>query len=460
MSTFPGLTVLDAPQRERPNVPVGTSTGAFVGVTEKGPVGVATPVTSWGEYVRIFGSYVKDHYLAYAVRGFFANGGSLCYVTRVAKNSAPATAEIENLGGSQFDFAVFYGGELVESYSEVTPANFVETLEASQYVTVEYDAELEMATVTAKSDGTWGNNLAVRISDGPLIDLEGGNDGVDGLSDTDYIEALSSFDSADINLVAIPGLHSVAIHNALIGYCADRGDCFAVLDPPPRLNVTEMKDYKSTIQNSDYAAIYYPWLVVSDPIGTGQNPVAIIPPSGHVMGVMARIDTNRGVWKAPAGVEATIHGVLRTEREITDGHQAILNPKGINCLRTFTDAGLVIWGSRTLNNTIVSRQRLKIYIKTWFRNNFKWVVFEPIDDTILGNNGTVSVQGRAFMHTLYTDPRGGAFDGDTPETAYFVQCDRENNPEESIAQNKLNIAVGYRYKGVAEFVTITVGPSN
>jgi phage tail sheath protein FI len=182
----------------------------------------------------------------------------------------------------------------------------------------------------------------------------------------------------------------------------------------------------------------------------------LIPPSGAVAGIYARIDNKRGVWKAPAGVECTITDAIKAEYQLIDTEQDILNPNNVNCVRSFPGAGTIIWGNHALTGVNINHQRLKIYIKSYFNKNFKWTVFEPIDDTLLGETGTVTMNGNIFMDGLY---RNGAFDGPSPKDAYFTKCDRQNNPDTTIKQNKLNIDIGYKNKGVAEFVLITVGLS-
>jgi phage tail sheath protein FI len=254
----PGLYVLDAQPKERPVSQVGSSTAAFVGVTEKGLIGGADYVASWADFVRKYGDFVNSGYLAYAVRSFFMNGGGAAWISRVVhfaagvKTSALATKTFKsstndvlkvdalsdgtwgNLVGiqitknaSDFTLAIFDNGTKVEEFIKLT-MDTVETAVngVSQYVTVE-------ALQTTLPDTVSVTTV-----------LAGGDDGLTSLADTDYIgdsakrTGLYAFDSVDVQIVAVPGITSVAVHNALTGYCANRGDCFGVLDSPVALDPT------------------------------------------------------------------------------------------------------------------------------------------------------------------------------------------------------------------------------
>ena len=183
-----------------------------------------------------------------------------------------------------------------------------------------------------------------------------------------------------------------------------------------------------------------------------------VAPSGTVAGLWARTDGARGVWKAPAGTEATLTGVQQLEYKLTDPENGVLNPLAINCLRTFPIYGPVCWGARTLNGAdqmadeykYIPVRRLALYIEESLYRGTQWVVFEPNDTPLWAQ---IRLKVGAFMQTLF---RQGAFQGSTPQDAYFVLCDATTNPQASINLGIVNIVVGFAPLKPAEFVVITI----
>jgi len=181
-------------------------------------------------------------------------------------------------------------------------------------------------------------------------------------------------------------------------------------------------------------------------------------PCGAVAGVFARTDTQRGVWKAPAGLDATLVGVPQLSVPLTDPENGELNPLGINCLRAMPAAGRVIWGSRTLqgNDRLASEwkyipvRRVALYIEESLYRGTQWVVFEPNDEPLWAQ---IRLNVGAFMHSLF---RQGAFQGTTPKEAYFVKCDKETTTQNDIDRGIVNILVGFAPLKPAEFVVIKI----
>lgn len=239
---------------------------------------------------------------------------------------------------------------------------------------------------------------------------------------------------------------------ALVGYCERPGGYqMAILDPLPDLKPLEMK----TITNDAHygcmkgnAAIYYPWIKINDPINKGQQ--MLVPPCGHIAGVWARVGVERGVHKAPAN--EVLRGVVALERQITKGEQEILNPDGINCIRAFPGQGIKIWGARTLatiNNPswkYVNVRRLFNYLEETIERSMNWVVFEPNDEDLWGR------VRRNIAAFLYTEWREGKLFGATPGQAYYVRCDGETNPQETIDLGRLYCEIGVSPVKPAEFV--------
>jgi len=202
------------------------------------------------------------------------------------------------------------------------------------------------------------------------------------------------------------------------------------------------------------AALYFPRVQQSDPELDGQLDIFV--PCGMVAGIMARTDTQRGVWKAPAGLDATLNGLTGLQVSLNDPENGILNPLGINCLRFFPASGRVVWGSRTLRGAdqladeykYVPVRRLALYVEESLYRGTQWVVFEPNDEPLWAQ---IRLNVGAFMQNLF---RQGAFQGKSPQDAYFVKCDKESTTQNDINLGIVNIIVGFAPLKPAEFVVI------
>lgn len=458
----PDVYVEEKPSGASPIEAVGTSTGGFVGVAQRGQVGVATLVTSWTDYVNKFARGLKspfsrDSYLAFAVYGFFQNGGGRAYVTRIAKGATKATAELgegilvnaldegtwanDNLevklvtGENGLDLQVLFEDEIVEIFENVTATpnegNYISDIK-SNFVTVTVGSETELAVGS--------------------VTLSGGTDG-SAVSDAEYLgeDGLKAFNVIDnINLVAIPGQTSKAVLQGLIDYCDSRNDCFAILDIPEGLDTTEALGARKELGGTN-GACYYPWGKVIDPLGS-DGKLRLVPPSGHVMGLYARTDRERGVHKAPAGVEANVRGFVEMERPLANGDVDLLNPAGVNCITARPNQGIVVWGARSIssnpNKRYVSDVRLDINIQVSSYLGTQWAVFEPNDEVLWGR---ISDQIKGFLFNKWQE---GALFGATPEDAYFVKCDEELNTEEVRNSGRVVAEIGYAKKKPGEFVIL------
>lgn len=444
----PGLYFIE--QNGIPSVSgVSTTIAGFVGIAPKGKVGVPVFCTSWSDFIREFGTFDTNSYLAYAVYNFFANGGNKCYVVRTVhyenntKTSAVATGalksndatpvtyatvdalsdgvwgnkikvKVENVDATNktFDLVVFYDGTQVEKFSGIKVVD-LETL-VSNYVVFNVLNE----TKTPKAEE---------------VTLTGGNDGLSGIADSDYIKGLSALDTVKVNMIAVPGVTSQAVHQGLITYAEGRKDCVAILDAPMGMKPTEVKTYVVSTAKlaSEFASIYYPWIKINDPIGVGKNPTKLVPPSGFIMGIIARTDNERGVWKAPAGTDAVVRNALDLEYLVNDAEHDLLNPVGINVIRAIEGNGICVWGARTLSTgeyKYLSVRRLAIYIQQALNEGMKWVVFEPNDAVLWGKIKTAVSD---FLHQIWTM---GGLKGASANQAYLVKCDAELNTPAIIDQ--------------------------
>lgn len=299
-----------------------------------------------------------------------------------------------------------------------------------------------------------------RVTTDP-IRLFGGSDGTGPIAATDYVRALSALDRVDIQLLALPGRNGTAFINAGLSYCDRRGDCFFIADGPGHvdadlaINPQDARSFIDALPNrSNNGAMYYPWLSVPDPVGAGRNPRRFVPPSGHIAGIFARTDVRRGVWKAPAGIEAVVSGAIGLQWQVIDAEQDILNPAGMNAIRQFPGTGIVCWGSRTLASDpewrYVPVRRLALFLKTSLQRGLQWAVFEP-NDAELWSRIRVNIQ--SFMLGLFGQ---GAFQGASPDEAFNVLCDRSTNPQERIDAGIVTARVAFAPLKPAEFVVIEI----
>ena len=259
----------------------------------------------------------------------------------------------------------------------------------------------------------------------------------------------------EISLVAIPGITTQAVQNSLITQCEEMKNRFAVLDPGFGKDLKGIQDQRN-LYDSKYAALYYPWLQVYDPLS--QGPVNA-PPSGIICGIYARVDNERGVHKAPANEK--INGALGLEklpdgssRIINKGEQDILNPKGINCIRSFPGRGIRVWGARTISGDnlwkYVNVRRLFIYVEESIRENTRWVVFEPNNEKLWGRLKATITE---FLTRVWND---GALMGKKPEEAFFVKCDRTTMTQDDIDNGRLVCIIGIAPVKPAEFVIFRI----
>ena len=238
-----------------------------------------------------------------------------------------------------------------------------------------------------------------------------------------------------------------AVQQAIISHCELMGDRMAILDTPPGLNAQQVKEWRVNGAGYDtkYATLYWPWPKVFDP-ATGRN--ILVPPSGHVAGVWARTDETRGVHKAPAN--EVIRGAISLETSLTKAEHDLLNPEGINCIRSFPGRGIRVWGARTLSSDpawrYVNVRRLFNYLEESIIDGTQWVVFEPNDDALWARIR------RTIAAFLVNEWRKGALFGLTPDEAFFVKCDRETNPAEAIDAGQVTCQIGVAPVKPAEFV--------
>lgn len=552
----------------KPMEGVGTSTAGFIGLAERGPVeGVPQLVTNFADFKRKYGGYLSENeygeyrFLAYAVEHFFVNGGSRCFVSRVApqdakcaKASAPAEApvlkiqaknpgmwgdnmsivvtpsskaktqileEIQTADGKRYSVkssAGFNDGDIVV-YRDMTsvvynrivksqdniitfekefeedvvdknllPSKVISTCEFN--LEVKYDDIVEfyenlsfniaipnyVEKKTAKSDlvvvryvGSPTENAVApfdEIAGGEpdkafcTISMKNGSNGsVSGITAADYIgtdngagkrTGIQSFlDNDNVAIMAIPGVTDPNVQLMLVAHCENLASRFAVLDMPRDAKKIEDIVAHRDIVDSNYAAMYHPWLEVFDPLD--KKNIAI-PPSGSVLGIYARSDTSRGVHKAPAN--ETVRACVGLDCQFNKGEQDILNPKGVNLIRTFPGQGIRVWGARTASSDAswkyINVRRLFIFIEETIKANTNWAVFEPNDEVLwVRVKRTIDV----FLTGLW---RTGALAGSAPSEAFFVNVGRNTMSQDDIDNGRLICVIGVAPVKPAEFVIFRI----
>jgi phage tail sheath protein FI len=464
-------------------------------------------VTSWSAFTATYGGLSANSEASYAIQQFFLNGGSMAWVVRVAGSSrAPALATAQLLNGTtpiltvntvnqgtwgnsvqvvattsavsgRFDLLVQQlqpsatGTSLAASESyrglSMTPGDPNYALTAVNGVSqliVLLDDEATVATKLlpdtkdpGKLQPTDWTPLASGDDGGPLDTV-----GLLGDQSATGLYALDRIAPAVFNLVCVPAIVKLGLSAAdysnlvssIEAFCVARR-AFLILDPP--LTVKTQQDFSTWFTGlsvaSPNAAIYFPSLSISDALAGGQP--RIVGPSGTVAGVYARTDASRGVWKAAAGVDATVAGATLTTL-LTDDEEGALNPFGLNCIRNFPLYGTIIWGARTLDGAdamaspwkYVPVRRTALYIEESVAEGLRWAVFEPNDDTLWAQiRATVD----EFMAGLF---RQGAFQGTTPDQAYLVKCDADTTTQGDIDRGVVNVLVGFAPVKPAEFVVL------
>ncbi len=573
----PGVYVEEYESGAVPMEGVGTSTAGFIGLAEKGDViGKPQLVTSFSDYVRIFGGYLSEtkfgdkRYLPYAVEHFFINGGSRAFVMRVCPADAKCAAtksdsalsftaknpgewgnrvkvtvspvsrvktqvyEVEGNSATVRSIDGFNIGDVVEFadgktsvYNKITaieektitfenpvnpsiidkslvPTKFIKSSEIDvsvkygdvkeDYLFVSLNTEsadyicsrmsrselvtVEVAAVKAapkpadnkdKKDAPApaASGIAAPFEavggkgDAMVLQLTGGTDGnAAGISAGDYIGSdggpgkrtgIQAFiENADVSIMSVPGITIPEVQMSLIAHCENMKNRFAVLDmPKDRKKTDELLEYRDMFDSS-YAAFYHPWVQIFDPLSK-KNIIA--PPSGSVVGIYARTDNSVGVHKAPAN--EVVRACTGLACSYNTAEQDLLNPKGVNLIRSFPGRGIRVWGARTASSNAtwkyVNVRRLFIYLEESIRANTNWVVFEPNTEALWGR---VKRTVEMFLASTW---RSGALAGTSPSEAFFVDIGRSTMTQDDIDNGRLICVIGAAPVKPAEFVIFRIG---
>ncbi|MBI4790795.1 MAG: phage tail sheath family protein [Chloroflexi bacterium] len=471
----------------------------------------ATLVTNWSQYMLKFGGFAKGAYLPHAVYGYFANGGGRCYVVSIATLSATdedgkassTYALLPSMGDSKNESLKITGKQAAKDGKTVSVVikhqnqppgsdgktendafdlvvmlgkNEAERFEGVSLGAGERNVEIAVNTVSkliqVEMVGRKTGKLAERRPAEGAYALQSREVKTITVSAPEFqgdaarregIQGLEALD--DVTMVCVPDMMSVyqsgalaldgvkAIQTAVLNHCENMKYRFAILDAPPGMSPKEIQDWKTNraMFDSKYGALYYPWISVPDPFSPSGASM-LVPPCGHIAGLYARTDGERGVHKAPAN--DVLRGVTGLELNVTQGEQAGLNPNGVNCIREFPGRGIRVWGARTLSDDAAWRyinvRRLFNFVEASLERGTQWVVFEPNDQDLWAR---VRRDVSAFLRQVW---RSGALFGSTPEQAFYVKCDEELNPLEVRDSGQLVIEVGLAPVKPAEFVIFRI----
>jgi phage tail sheath protein FI len=505
-TTYPGIYIEELPSNAHSVTAAPTSITVFVGYThpfKTRAFGEAIPIFNFTDYERAFGglyvSGVVDSSVAYAVQEFFFNGGSSAYVIGLKPSywkagvkdkdvSDPAVAptattgspgikftgleltdriplivSITNVSGKLGDIVISYGTRL-ETYRGVsldpTSPRYIELVLGTA-------AKPQSGLVTVSPDTAYPANMPIADQ----IPLQGHPPAgvVTTFSASDFVSVFDADGSLDkltiFNLLLIPGVADNGIWSAALAF-AERKRAFVILDPPQDAKADDTGDpalrtiasvMDTVVPKSTNGAIYFPYVLTTDSLS---GKTIELPPGGYVAGIYSKTDLNRGVWKAPAGLETSLLGTTGVvpRGRMTDVRQGLLNPKGINCLRSFPAEGTVVFGARTLVAAnpafeqwrYVPVRRMALFIEQSLYASLTWAIFEPNDEPLWAALRTTVTD---FMITLFNQH---AFEGSTPSRAFSVKCDSSTTTQYDIDQGVVNIIVGFRPLKPAEFVVIKI----
>jgi uncharacterized protein len=497
--TYPGVYVQELPSAVRTIIGVSTSITAFIGRAKRGPVDRAVMIHNFSDYVRTFGALSEESKMSYAVYQYFLNGGKDAYIIRAFPSDAtfatyngslPLQASSPGVWGNDLEITVNTTDihtetrtadpssfnlevKLIDNASRDKPViskelhrNISTDNTKNQYIAKVLELESDLIRIQP--------NAQVPAGLPPGGKLNRSNDGNDGspLTSNDIVDlnkpksGLYLLENVDLfNMLCIPPYNDDdntedSVYADALDYCKKRR-AMLIVDPPVSWRDKDIptRDIQSgafALERHQNAAIWFPRIKAPDPLD--QNRIKEYVPCGVVAGVIARTDNDRGVWKAPAGIEATLAGIADLVVTLTNEENGELNPQGINCLRFFPEVGRVIWGARTWRGADVLTDQWKylpvrrtaLFIEESLYRGTQWVVFEPNDERLWAQ---IRLNVGAFMHDLF---RKGAFQGTDPKKAYLVKCDSETTTQDDIDKGIVNILVGFAPLKPAEFVILQI----
>ncbi len=516
-TTYPGVYLEEIPSGVRTITGVATSITAFIGRALSGPVNVPITINSFGDFERRFGGLWVDSTMSYAIRDFYQNGGSQAIIVRIENGATPAEIQLATEGGSPpgpldlfassagtwgnalsveinyntadptapssppatpnpnlFNLIVYLDGVKIEEHQNLTMQEA-----DTRFLPRVLGVSSGLLTIPEDSpgSGTWsvpGGRPLETTAGSPQVVTTQGSDGtpltvneyLGSENDQTGIYALMQTDLFNLLCIPPPERRSntdATVYQAALGLCVTKR-AMLIVDPffewgasvanAVQNAISGLGDFGLSGTDARNAVLYYPRVVKADPLRENQPDIFV--PCGIMAGVMSKTDTNRGVWKSPAGIDAGLSGIQGLQAKFTDAENGQLNPLGINVLRSFPVTGHVAWGARTMRGAdlladeykYLAVRRTALFISESLYRGTQWVVFEPNDEPLWAQ---IRLNVGAFMHNLF---RQGAFQGTTPKQAYLVKCDNETTTQNDINLGIVNILVGFAPLKPAEFVII------
>ncbi len=498
LPTYPGVYIEELPSGVRTITGVATSVTAFIGTAGRGELNKATVITSFADYERLFGGLNVNSMMSYAVKDFYQNGGSQAIIVRIAKDGKKSKYNIKTNSGNLelsalsegiwgdnlsitidhntknpadkklFNITINEGNGSTETFRNVStdPTN-------PRYLSRVLEQNSLLVRVSKTADGKEPTDTAAN-SPIKVKDADKGSDGIavtagEYKGSENLNTGLWALNKSDFNLLCIPppvrgGDTDSGVYQQALALCVNHRAMLLVDSPymwgqsatPATAASTGLSTLNLSGDMSRNAALYFPRITQADPLRDGQAETMV--PCGIIAGIMARTDAQRGVWKSPAGIDASLNGIQGLQTKLSDAENGQLNPLGINCLRSFPVTGQVIWGARTMRGAdqfsdeykYIAVRRTALFIEESLYRGTQWVVFEPNDESLWSQ---IRLNVGAFMHNLF---RQGAFQGTTPRDAYLVKCDKETTNQTDINSGIVNILVGFAPLKPAEFVIIKI----
>jgi uncharacterized protein len=489
----PGVYVEEIPSANKPIEGVSTAVAAFVGLAPGGPVNKPMRISNWTQFAKIYGDpknpdngpFMEGAYLAHSVYGFFQNGGNLAWIIRVGgegdaqepRAALPAATDkgIEALRavalpGVTGTITVVVSEDPPEEGKDSDPTYTVVVSagpEREEYPKLSLRGRANVATkINAASklikiEDTGASLPETRIAAGSytLVAPPRSAEPVDagafegdvakrrGMGGIAPLDEVTMIVMPDIMTLNGDGKQLRDLQGKMIAHCEIAGGRMAILDAPRNLIPQDVFEWRMNTAGYDskYAVLYWPWIEVMDPIT--RRPV-MVPPSGHMAGLWSRVDSTRGVHKAPAN--EVVLGANGLEFQITQAEQGELNRNGINCIRSFPGRGIRVWGARTMSSDpewkYINVRRIFNYVSSSIMQGTQWAVFEP-NDQRLWTSLTIAITN--FLNRTW---RSGALFGASTTDAFFVKCDGETNPPEVIEAGQVICEIGIAPVKPAEFV--------
>lgn len=470
---LPDVYVQREPNAQKVESKMTGTVSGFIGVTERGALGVVQEVNSWREYVSKFGKgmvspFYINSVLAYSVYGYFQNGGGKCYIVRTAHDTATKatlqigaidtgvtiTAKDEGLWGNKIFITIAVNAKNASNFD----VSIHSTISGSSKL-VEIFSDLSNSTTSDRYFNSVINKSSkyISVTTGALsakvsTALEGGLDGVSDITDEDFIGKLPLLDSLkDLSLLAIPGQTSNAVNIALLNYSKTRR-VSVFPDLSPTITAVELEGMRNDTFKGNGFCTFPSVAKIVDPLSP-VNALKEVPVSGYVMGVYARMVKDFGIGQAPSGVDAVVKGFVSIDT-VSEEDLPILYENQINPILNDPEYGIVIWGEKSLSedSRMVRGANLLLanFLESSIEKDTRWVVFKSINESLME---AVKTQVDGIMTDLW---KRGNLRGVTPKEAFFTKCDTELNTKETIEEGKFMCQIAYRPNKSAEFVIFTV----